>query len=111
MCSVQALITKSLVRMAVSDGEVQEETLTFKFVSILGCFHFHSHIMPTYRARKEHSAFKKLLHMVPRFTEHLMEASDEESTIVADLVRLTVALGFNPVPHTPLDSKRYIWCE
>jgi hypothetical protein len=32
--------------------------------------------------------FQKLLRMVPRFTERLMEASDEESMMMADLVRL-----------------------
>ena len=111
MCNVQALITNSLVCMAESDGEVQEETLTFEFVSILRCFYFRSRITPKYSARKEHWAFNKLLQMVPRLTERLMEASDEESTIVADLVCLTVALRFNPVSHPLLASERYIWCE
>lgn len=86
MCSVQVLITNSLVLMAESVGEVQEETLTFEFVSILGCSYFHSHITHNYRARKEYLVFNKLLQMVPCLTEHLMEASDEESTMVADLV-------------------------
>ena len=111
MCSVQALITNSLVRMIESDREVQEETLTFEFASILCCCYFCSRIMLKYRARKEHQAFQKLLQMVPRLTERLMEASDEESTMVADLVCLTVALRPNPVSHPLLDSKRYIWCE
>ena len=111
MCSVQALITNSLVRMIESDGEVQEETLTFELVSILGFFYFRSRITLKYRARKENRAFQKLLQMVPRLTERLMEASDEESTMVADLVRLTIALRFNPASHPLLDSKRYIWCE
>ena len=111
MCSVQVLITNSLVLMAESDGEVQEETLTFEFVSILGCSYFHSRIMHNYRARKEYLVFNKLLQMVPCLTECLMEASDEESTMVADLVCLTVALRPNPVSHPLLDSKRYIWCE
>jgi hypothetical protein len=109
MCSVQALITNSLLCM--TDGEVQEETLTFEFVSIFGCFYFRSRITYKHRARKEHRAFQKLLQMVPRLTERLMEASDEESMMVADLVCLTVALRFNPVSHPLLDSKRYIWCE
>ena len=85
--------------MAESDGEVQAETLTFEFVSILGRFYFHSHITPKYRARKEHRVFEKLLQMVPRLTERLVEASDEESMMVADLVCLTVTLRFNPVSH------------
>ena len=112
MCSVQALITNSFVLMAELDREVQEETLTFKFVSILGCSYFHSRITHNYRARKEYLVFNKLLQMVPRLTERLMEASDEESMMVADLVHLTVALRFtNPVSNPPLDSKRYIWCK
>ena len=49
MCSVQVLITNSLVLMAESDGEVQEETLTFEFVLILGCSYFHSRITHNYR--------------------------------------------------------------
>ena len=79
MCSVQALIMNSLVLMAESDREVQEETLTFEFVSILGCSYFHSRITHNYRAQKEYLVFNELLQMVPCFTEHLMEASNEES--------------------------------
>ena len=102
----------SLVLMAESDGEVQEETLTFEFVSILGCSYFHSRITHNYRAQKEYLVFNKLLQMVPHLTECLMEASNEEFTMVADLVCLTVALRFtNPVSNPPLDSKRYIWCK
>ena len=108
MCSVQALITNSLVRMAESDREVQEETLTFEFVLILGCFYFRSCIALKYRSRKEHRAFQKLLQMVPRLTERLMEAYDEESTMVADLVRLTVDLGFNPVSPAIRFKKVYL---
>ena len=108
MCSVQALITNSLVRMAESDGEVQEEILTFEFVLILGCFYFRSCIVFKYRARKEHRAFQKLLQMVPRLTERLMEAYDEESTMVADLVRLNVYLGFNPVSPAIRFKKVYL---
>jgi len=40
MCNVQALITTALVRMAESEGEVQEEMLTFEFVPIHSCFYF-----------------------------------------------------------------------
>ena len=83
----------SSVRMAESDGEVQEETLTFEFVSMLDYFYFRSCIMPNYRARKEHRALKKLLQMVPCLPECLMESSNEESMMVADLVRLVEPLG------------------
>ena len=102
----------SLVLMAESNGEVQEETLTFKFVLILGCSYFHSRITHNYRARKEYLVFNKLLQMVPCLTECLMEASNEESMMAANLVCLTVALRFtNPASNPPLDSKRFIWCK
>lgn len=96
MCHVQALITNGLVRMAESEGEVQEETLTFEFVLILGCLYFRSRTTLEYRARKEHRAFQKLLQMVPRLTERLLESSDEESMMMADLVRQTVPPMSNP---------------
>ena len=89
MCNVRVLITNGLVRMAESEGEVQEETLTFEFVSILSCLYFCSRTMLEYRARGEHRVFKKLMELVPRFTERLLEASDEESMMIADLVHLT----------------------
>jgi hypothetical protein len=99
MCNVQALITNGLLRMAESDGEVQEETLTFEFVLVL-LFLFLPHVaLSNYRARKEHGVFQKLLRTVPRLTERLIEASDEESMMMADFVRLTVAPGSNPLSH------------
>ena len=49
--------------------------------------------------------------MIPHLTEHLLEASDEESTMVADSVCLTVTRWFNLVSHSLLASKRYIWCK
>lgn len=101
MCNVQALITNGLLRMAEweSDGEVQEETLTFEFVLVL-LFLFFAHVaLSNYRARKEHGVFQKLLRTVPRLTERLMEASDEESMMTADLVCLTVAPEFNLLSH------------
>ena len=98
----------SLVCIAELDREVQEETLTFKFVLTLDCFYFRSCIALKYRTRKEHRAFQKLLQMVPCLTEHLMEAYDEESTMVADLVRLNVDLGFNPVSPAIRFKKAYL---
>jgi hypothetical protein len=38
------------------------------------------------RARKERAVFQKLLGMVPRLTERLMEGSNEDAMAVADLV-------------------------
>jgi hypothetical protein len=94
MCNVRALITNGLVRMAESEGEVQEETLTFEFVLILSCLDFYLCTMLEHRARGEHRAFKKLLELVPRLTERLLEASDEESMMMADLVRLRANFNF-----------------
>lgn len=75
---MRVLIMNSLVHMAESEGEMQEETLTFEFVLILRCLYFYSCMMLEYRARGEHWAFQKLLQMVPCLTEHLLEASNEE---------------------------------
>jgi len=94
MCNVQALIMNGLVHMAESEGEVQEETLTFEFVLMLSCLYFCSCTMLEYRARVEHQAFKKLLQMVPCLTEHLLEASDKESMMMADLVCLTADFDY-----------------
>ena len=63
MCNVRALITNGLVRMAESEGEVQEETLTFEFVLILSSLYFSLCTMLEYRARGEHRVFQKLLQM------------------------------------------------
>jgi hypothetical protein len=97
MCNVRALITNGLVRMAESEGEVQEETLTFEFVLILSSLYFSLCTMLEYRARGEHRVFQKLLQMVPRLTERLLGASDEESMMMADLVCLTA--DFNYLSH------------
>ena len=53
--------------------------------------------MLEYRARGEHRAFQKLLQLVPRLTERLLDASDEESMIMADLVCL--AADFTYLSH------------
>jgi len=97
MCNVRALITNALVRIAESEGEVQEETLTFEFVPIHSCFYFCSRTTLEYRARGEHWAFQNLLQIVPRLTERLLEAFDEESMMMADLVRMTA--DFNYLSH------------
>ena len=38
------------------------------------------------RARREYRAFRKLLGMVPRFEERLMECTDDEAAGMAELV-------------------------
>ena len=44
--------------------------------------------------------FNKLLQIVPHLTECLMKASNEESTMVVNLIPLTVTLRFtNSVYH------------
>jgi len=75
MCNVQALITNALVHMAELKGEVQEETLTFKFVPIHSCFYFCSCTTLEYKAREEHQVFQNLLQMVPCLTEHWQACS------------------------------------
>ena len=97
MCNVQALITNALVHMAESEGEVQEETLTFEFVPIHSCFYFCSCTTLEYRARGEHRVFQNLLQIVSCLTEHLLEASYEESMMMAILVRMTA--NFNYLSH------------
>ena len=97
MCNVRALIMNALVYMAESEGEVQEEMLTFEFVPIHSCFYFCSCTMLEYRARGEHRAFQNLLQMIPHLTKHLLEASDEESMMMADLVCMTA--DFNYLSH------------
>ena len=82
MCNVQALVTAGILRMA-DDGEVAEESLTPECVTII-LVHFST--KHKCRARKEYRVFEKLLRLVPNLTEHLVEASEEESMIMADLV-------------------------
>ncbi|KAF8239325.1 hypothetical protein L208DRAFT_1238246 [Tricholoma matsutake] len=64
MCSIQALLTNSIVHMG-EEGEVVEESLT----------------------PEQHRAFQKLLHIVPHLPERLMEASNEECIAIADLIQ------------------------
>jgi hypothetical protein len=40
------------------------------------------------RARREYRVFRKLLGMVPRFEERLMECTDDEATGMAELVSI-----------------------
>lgn len=105
MCSIQALIANCLLLFG-EDGEVDQEMITtqsvFKLVLDLSGFDKPS----DYRQRKEYNVFLQLLRMVPHLTERLAESSNEEYTMVADLVRLTGAL--NPSLSLLLDSKRHV---
>ena len=84
MCNMQALVTNGLLRMA-EDGEIAEETLTFKFnLSSLSLVYLWADI--EFSERKEHQVFEKLLQMMPHLTERLMAASDEEAMTMADFV-------------------------
>src|SRR5271163_631139 len=93
MCNVQILIINGLLHVSEADGDVQEEMLTYEFVSALLSSSF-THHTPEHRARKEYRVFQKLLQMVPRLFERLTEASDEESMTMADLVCLTINLKY-----------------
>jgi len=53
--------------------------------------------MLEYRARGEHQAFQNLLQMVPCLTGCLLDASNEESMMMADLVHMTA--DFNYLSH------------
>ncbi|KAF8229710.1 hypothetical protein L208DRAFT_1479565 [Tricholoma matsutake] len=64
MCSIQALLTNGILHMG-EEGEVVEESLT----------------------PEQHRAFQQLLRMVPHLLERLMEASNEECMVVAELIQ------------------------
>jgi hypothetical protein len=53
-------------------------------INLLFCLH----IFSCCRDRKEHRVFQKLLRMVPHLPERLMEVSNEECMVIAELVRL-----------------------
>ncbi|KAF8227769.1 hypothetical protein L208DRAFT_1294966, partial [Tricholoma matsutake] len=62
ICSIQALLTNGILHMG-EEGKAIEESLT----------------------SEQHRVFQQLLCMVPHLLEHLMEASNEECMVVAEL--------------------------
>lgn len=94
MCNVQVLIINGLLHVSKANGEVQEETLTYEFVPVLLSLFILYSRTPERRARKEYQVFQKLLQMIPCLFEHLTEASDEESMMVAGLVCPTINLKY-----------------
>jgi hypothetical protein len=108
MCSVQALLTNGIVRMG-EEGEVIEESLTTERVSSVINLLFCLCNFSCCRDRKEHRVFQRLLRMVPHLPERLMEVSNEECMVIAELVRL-----FSPESiylSSPVkDSEGHIQC-
>jgi hypothetical protein len=83
MCNVQVLVTSGIVLLA-EEGGVAEELLTSESVSPLPANQLTW--LSSSRQRQEYRVFQQLLKMVPRITEHLMESSEEECMMIADLV-------------------------
>ncbi len=84
MCNVQALITNCL--LLFENGEVTQEMLTpqsvVKFVVGFPTFD----VLLYYRQRNEYKVYLRLLGVVPRLEERIMDGSDEEYKILANLV-------------------------
>jgi hypothetical protein len=83
MCNVQALVMSSIVLLA-EEGGVAEELLTSESISPLPANQLTR--LSLSRQRQEYRVFPQLLKMVPRITERLMESSEEECMMIADLV-------------------------
>ena len=66
----------------------------------------------THRERREHRVFKELLQMVPGLEERLLQSSEEEARLVADLVRQHI-LVLTPSQSSQLgqDPKRCFECK
>jgi len=71
MCSVHALFTSAIARMG-EDEDVAEELLTFE-------------------TRKEHRVYQKLSQLVPRLSERLMAATEEDIMVMAEFLQKGVS--------------------
>jgi hypothetical protein len=87
MCSVHALFTSAIARMG-EDEDVAEELLTFEFVEWFYPLSLKANASPKHRTRKEHRVYQKLSQLVPRLSERLMAANEEDIMVMAELVRL-----------------------
>jgi hypothetical protein len=64
-----------------------EETFTVEYVFTRDLMDSMSYIQVLLRERREHRVFLNLLHMAPGLEERLLQGSEEETRMIADLVR------------------------
>jgi hypothetical protein len=82
LCSLHALITNGLLR----DGErADEPEESFTAECILFLLSAYISLVP-YREQREYRVYRSLLNMIPGLEERLVNSSDEETRMIADLV-------------------------
>jgi hypothetical protein len=82
LTNIKALITNGLLRMDEL-AEQPEEFFTTEFE--IPAHNTHNADLE-YREQREHRVFNKLLQLIPGLEERLMEKSEEEATLMAELV-------------------------
>lgn len=88
LCNVHALITQGVIRSGEFADEPDENLTPEYFHSF---FYFVSSLIHTHRERREHRIFEHMLTTIPGLQDRLMDSSEEEIRLVADLVRVSSA--------------------
>ena len=104
LCSIRTLLKNGRLRLErVSNGD---PGLTFRG-------RFGSTPIPslsfdgsTFREEKEHHVFQSLLQMIPGLEARLLESSEEELRLIADLVRNLHYIG-DRCSHADLPTRRF----
>jgi hypothetical protein len=83
LCNVQALLTNGILRMGEL-ADQPDESFTIEYVA-----RSHYNVISDYwsRERREHRVFRLLLHMIPGLEDRIMEGSEDEIVLIAELVR------------------------
>jgi hypothetical protein len=106
LCNFQALLTNGILHLQEL-AERSPESFTIEYVPFFTpptlCTENCSN-----RERREHKVFQQLLDSVPNLEERLIR-SDDELTIVADLVSTTAIIS--RMIWTVVVTKRSIWCK
>jgi hypothetical protein len=82
LCNIQALLTNGLLR-SVELAETPDESFTTEQAAMLFTKAF---LLMCNRERREHSIYQELMKTVPGLEERLMTSSEDELSIVAELV-------------------------
>lgn len=109
LCNFQTLLTNGLLKIGEL-ADVPDEDFTAEYARSLWTFLV---LLIYFRQRREHAIFQELLKAVPGLEERLVTGSDDEVTLIAELVSIILLrCYFRPVYSLCLiDSQRSIWCS
>jgi hypothetical protein len=109
LCNVQAIITDGLLRIGeLADDPEESFSAEYLCPLTLGIDPF-SDCLFTNRKRRVHRVFLALTQMVPGLEDRLVEGSDEDVVLVAEMVGHGTSF-FLSRTHGLKDSKRRIQC-